>query len=117
VTPQSARKRRSLTELIAETAPEAPPPAAPAEPEPVAEQLEPELPPVLDDAPRKYTMTVGVDDDERARDVVTDVVKRARIRPRKAMRADVIRALFLEAEASPGLRAKVAKRLRDGMPS
>lgn len=62
-------------------------------------------------------MLVSDADDERAHRVVDDVLKRARIRPTKGMRGDVVRALFALADEDPELRARVAARLHDTMPS
>lgn len=62
--------------------------------------------------PRKFTMLVSDDDDERARKVVDDVVKRAGIRTTKSMRADVVRALFAVAEHDTALREKLAEKLK-----
>lgn len=102
----TARKRRSLDEVLAQTAPEKA--AAPPPPEPVPDEAE---------KPRKFTMLVDQADDDRAHRVVDDVLKRARIRPVKSMRADVVRALFLLADGDPGLRDRVAGVLRGSMPS
>ncbi|QJY51238.1 hypothetical protein [Pseudonocardia broussonetiae] len=66
---------------------------------------------------RKFTMLVDPADDDRAHRVVDDVVARAGIRPTKQMRADVVRALFAEADQDPALRERLAARLRDSMPS
>lgn len=99
------RKRRSLDEVLAQTAPESAPPVAVEEAEPPVAK------------PRKFTMLVSDEDDERAHRVVDDVLRRARIRPTKSMRADVVRALFLLAEGDPGLRDRVAGVLRGHKPS
>lgn len=85
-----------------------PPPRAP-------EQATPPPPPAT--RPRKFTMLVSDADDERAHRVVDDVLKRARIRPTKGMRGDVVRALFALADEDAQLRAAVAARLRDTTPS
>lgn len=77
----------------------------------------PPPPPPAKPARRKFTMLVDDADDERAHRVVDDVLKRARIRPTKSMRADVVRMLFALADEDPQLRASVAARLRDSMPS
>lgn len=66
---------------------------------------------------RKFTMLVEDEDDERARRVVDDVLRLGRIRPTKSMRADVVRVLFALADEDPQLRAAVAARLHDIMPS
>lgn len=96
----TGRKRRDLTEIIAQTAPE--PPVVGQEPT------------TAPDGPtwRKFTMRVDDVEDERARQVTDDVVRRARVRPTKGMRADVVRAMWAEAEEDPQLRARLASRLR-----
>lgn len=68
----------------------------------------PELP-----APSKYTLLLGQRDEQRARDVVDDVVRRSGVPARrKQWRADVIRALFALAEQDEDLRARAAARIR-----
>lgn len=96
-------KRRNLSDVLAQTAPETTPPPAP-----VVEAEEQEK-------PRKFTMLVDAADDDRAHRVVDDVLKRARIRPTKSMRADVVRVLFKLADIDDQLRERVARMLRDSM--
>lgn len=108
----TARRRRSSLEgLLAETAPEPTTRQAP-----VVEDRPPPPPPPAPTR-RKFTMLVEPADDDRARRVVDDVVARAGIRTTKQMRADVVRALFAEADQDPALRERLAARLRDSMPS
>lgn len=106
------RKRRSLNEVLAQTAPETTAPPSTPEPPPP-----PPPPPAEPEKPRKFTMLVSDEDDERAHRVVDDVLKRARIRPTKSMRADVVRALFLLADGDPSLRDRLAGILRGVRPS
>jgi hypothetical protein len=86
------------------------------EPPPRPEPTPPPPPPPAA-RPRKFTMLVSDADDERAHRVVDDVLKRARIRPTKGMRGDVVRVLFALADEDPELRARLAARLRGTMPS
>ena len=72
--------------------------------------------PVVDERPRKFTMLVGAEDDERARRVVDDVTARAGIRTTKSMRADVVRALFQLADDDPALRDRLGEALRQRTP-
>lgn len=59
-------------------------------------------------------MLVSDAEDERARRVTDDVVRRAGIRTVKSMRADVVRALFEVADEDESLRDRLAARLRGG---
>jgi hypothetical protein len=104
VTPPAGRRRRSLTDVIAQTAPDtaatAPPPA-----------------PAGDGKPWKYTLLLDNSDRDRAQSIEQRAVKLAGIRVTKQMRAAVFRALLAEADTDTDLLGRVAARLRDGAPS
>ncbi len=89
-----------------------------AEPSPAAET--PAQPPAAD-PPWKYTVLLTSADRERALDLEAAVVRLAKVRRTKSMRAEVLRAFFALAENDPDLQRrlaeKVAAQLRDGSPS
>lgn len=59
----------------------------------------------------KFTMRFNDDDDTRARHVEDLVIDRAGIRPKKGLRADIIRHLFEIAEGNELILEQLAKRI------
>lgn len=72
----------------------------------------------VDDAPWKYTALLTTADRDRALDLEAAVVRRARIRRSKGMRAEVLRAFLAVAQDDPDLQQRladhVAAQLHDG---
>lgn len=94
--------RLKLGDVLGDDEEPTPPPPPPA-PAPSA---------AVDTTPRKFTMLMTDETVERANRVTAAVVARSGIRATKSMRADVVRALFEEADADPDLQARVADRVR-----
>lgn len=94
---------RKLGEVLGDDEPEPKPkpqPAPPATRPPAA------LP------PRKFTMLMDDEAIERANRVTSAVVALSGIRATKSMRAEVVRALFEEAEHDRDLQQRLAERVR-----
>jgi hypothetical protein len=61
----------------------------------------------------KFTMRFDPTDDDRARHVEDMVIDRAGIRPKKGLRADIIRHLFEIAEGNELILEQLAKRINE----
>jgi hypothetical protein len=59
----------------------------------------------------KYTMLLDPDTDACVHRVMNNIIDLAGIRPRKGLRADVIRQTFALLDENPAILAQVAKRI------